>query len=198
MGIEFELKFRATPAVLDKVAAEVTGPLQHYDMATSYYDTQSRALKQVHYTLRQRRENGVSVCTLKTPAGGLGRREYELRCDTIEEALAELCKLPELSQLAALTAQGVRPVCGARFERRAITVTLADCTVELALDQGVLTGGGVELPLCELEVELKAGDRQSAILYARLLAAKYGLEPETLSKFQRATMLAEGLFCDGI
>lgn len=198
MGVEFELKFRATPAVLERVAAEVTGSAQHYQMATTYYDTPGRALKQVKYTLRRRLENGVSVCTLKTPADELGRREFEIQCGTIEEALEELCKLPEFPELAALTAEGVRPVCGARFERRAITVVLEDCTVELALDQGILTGGGIDLPLCELEAELKQGSRQSAILYAQLLAARYGLEPENLSKFQRATMLAEGLFCDGI
>ena len=198
MGIEFELKFRATPEILDAIEKDVRGEKRHFEMATTYYDTPDRKLKQVKYTLRRRLENGVSVCTLKTPADRLGRREYELECDTIEAALEKLCKLPELPQLAQLTAGGVRRVCGARFQRRAITVVMAEATVELALDLGVLTGGGVELPLCEVEVELKTGSREQATLYAQLLAAKYGLEPEKLSKFQRATMLAEGLFCDGI
>lgn len=198
MGIEFELKFRATPEILDAIEKNVAGEKQHFQMATTYYDTPDRKLKQVKYTLRRRLENGVSVCTLKTPADTLGRREYELECDTIEEALEKLCKLPELSGLADLVAGGVRKVCGARFQRRAITVSWENCTVELALDEGVLTGGGVDLPLREVEVELKTGSREQATLYAQLLAAKYGLEPEKLSKFQRATMLAEGLFCDGI
>ncbi len=39
--------------------------------------------------------------------------------------------------------------------RRALTVELESCTVELALDSGVLLGSGRELPLCEVEVELK-------------------------------------------
>lgn len=198
MGIEFELKFRAKPEILEAIARDVAGQVRDFDMATTYYDTPDRKLKQVKYTLRRRMENGVSVCTLKTPADGLGRREYELQCATIEEALEKLCKLPELPELAALTAGGVRKVCGARFHRRAITVKMDGCTVELALDEGILTGGGVDLPLCEVEVELKEGCREDATLYARLLAAKHGLEPEKLSKFQRATMLAEGLFCDGI
>ena len=70
--------------------------------------------------------------------------------------------------------------------------------MELALDQGILTGGGIDLPFCEVEVELKAGSREAATLYAQLLAARYGLEPEHQSKFKRATLLAEGAFCDGI
>jgi len=198
MGIEFELKFRATPEILDAIEKDTRGEKQRYEMRTSYYDTPDRRLKQVKYTLRRRLENGVSVCTLKTPADQLGRREYALECDTVEEALEKLCKLPELPELADLTAGGVRRVCGASFQRRAITVSLDGCTLELALDRGVLTGGGTELPLCEVEVELKEGSREQAVLYARLLSARYGLEPEKLSKFQRATMLAEGLFCDGI
>lgn len=198
MGIEFELKFRATPEILAAIERDTQGKKTLFRMATTYYDTPDRKLKQVKYTLRRRLENGKSVCTLKTPADTLGRREYELECETIEEALEKLCKLPELPELAALTHGGVRRVCGARFQRRAITVSWEGCTVELALDEGVLTGGGVELPLCELEVELKEGSREQATLYAQLLAAKYCLEPEKLSKFQRATMLAEGLFCDGI
>ena len=198
MGIEFELKFRATPEILAAIEADTVGQKQRYEMRTSYYDTPDRKLKQVKYTLRRRLENGVSVCTLKTPADTLGRREYELECNTIDQALEKFCKLPELPELAALTAGGVRRVCGAEFHRTAITVSWEGCTVELALDEGILTGGGTELPLCELEVELKEGSREQATLYARLLAARYGLETEKLSKFQRATMLAEGLFCDGI
>ena len=198
MGVEFELKYRATPAILQTVAREVTGQVQHYEMLTTYYDTADRDLKKLHYTLRRRMENGVAVCTLKTPAQDNGRREFEVHCRTIEEALEKLCKLPELTELAALTAGGVHRVCGAQFDRTAITVTLEKCVVELALDQGVLQGGGTELPLCELEVELKSGSREEAFLYGKLLSARYGLETENLSKFARATMLAEGLFCDGI
>lgn len=198
MGVEFELKFRATPEILDAVERELGGQVRHFDMATTYYDTRDNKLKQVKYTLRRRLENGVSVCTLKTPAVENSRREYELHCSNMEEALEKLCKLEDLPELAQLTAEGVRPVCGAKFHRRAVTVTLEDCVVEVALDEGVLTGGGAELALRELEVELKEGNRQTAILYAQLLAARHNLEPETLSKNQRASMLAEGLFCDGI
>ena len=198
MGIEFELKFRAKPEILEAIARDTVGQVREYEMRTTYYDTRERSLKKVTYTLRRRMENGVSVCTLKTPADGLGRREYELNCTTIEETLEKLCKLPELPELPGLVAGGVRPVCGAKFHRKAITLSWEGCTVELALDQGYLTGGGIDLPLCEVEVELKEGSREAATLYAQLLAARYGLEPEHQSKFKRATLLAEGAFCDGI
>ena len=64
--------------------------------------------------------------------------------------------------------------------------------MELALDQGCLMGGGKEIPLCEVEVELKSGDEAGAVAFARQLARDYGLQPEENSKFRRALALAKG------
>lgn len=192
MGIEFELKFRATPEKLETIRKTVPGEEQTIAMETTYYDTRQRALSDRHYTLRRRMENGVCVCTLKTPAGALGRGEYELPCQRIEDAIEKLCKLSGVTELPALTEAGLEPVCGARFTRIAKTLVLSDCTVELALDEGVLTGGGRQMPLCEVEVELKAGCREAAAAYAEALAAAVGLETEKYSKFRRALALARG------
>ena len=85
-----------------------------------------------------------------------------------------------------------RSVCGARFTRRCCIVELGDAVVELALDRGVLLGGGREIPLCEVEAELKAGSRDAVIRFAANLAEQYGLQPERYSKFRRASALAEG------
>ena len=192
MGIEFELKFRATPVqqvlLMKKFPQEATS----FAMETTYYDTPDGALSARVYTLRRRMENDLSVCTLKAPAGTYGRKEFEVNCQSIEEAIPELCKLSGIDELAALTAKGVVPLCGAKFTRIAKTLTLPDCKVELALDQGVLTGGGKELPLCEVEVELKEGKPEAAIVFAKALAEEYGLVPEKKSKFVRARALAMG------
>ena len=65
-------------------------------------------------------------------------------------------------------------------------------TVELALDQGILLGGGKTVPLCEVEVELKSGTRQAADAFARYIAVRFGLVPESGSKFRRALALSKG------
>ena len=192
MGIEFELKYRATPEQLAAISAAVTGQTQLFSMHTTYYDTPDNALSARHYTLRQRWENQTSVCTLKYPAADDGRGEIELAATQIEDAFPELCKLSKLPDLPALVQNGVVPVCGAKFNRTAITLTLPDATLELALDSGILYGGNREQPLCEVEVELKAGDRTTARAYGVLLAARYGLVPEQASKFRRALGLARG------
>ena len=52
-------------------------------------------------------------------------------------------------------------------------------------------GGGKEIPLCEVEVELKEGTVEMTRSYALMLAAIYGLTPEKGSKFRRALALAK-------
>lgn len=192
MAVEFELKFRATPDILEAMDKQISGVCQEFSMETTYYDTPDKSLSSRQLTLRRRMENGISVCTLKTPINDGGRGEYEVRCSDIETAIPELCKLAGLPEVLPLTQNGVAPVCAARFTRRAKLVTLPDCAVELALDLGTLSGGGREIPLCEAEVELKSGSREGAIAYARAVAALFGLQPENKSKFRRALELAEG------
>ena len=189
MGIEYELKFKATTDSLDAVQAALGEHWTVYEMRTTYYDTPDKSLSARKWTLRRRLENGLSVCTLKTPAK-TGRREYEVVCDTIEAGIAELCKLGAPLELLALTAGGVKPVCGAAFTRLAQRVELPGGAVEVALDKGELFGGKKRQPLCELEVELKAGAPAVAVAFAGKLAGEYGLIPESKSKFKRALALA--------
>ncbi len=191
MGVEYELKFRARPAVQAAIRAEIEGPEQEFEMETTYYDAIDGGLSRRYYTLRRRMENGKSICTLKTPLDHDGRGEWETPCDRIEDAIEKLCKLGAPENLKVFTACGIRQVCGARFHRIAKTVHLPEGVVELALDQGVLIGGGKELPLCEVEVELKEGSEEMTRSYALMLAAIYGLIPEKGSKFRRALALAK-------
>lgn len=193
MGVEFELKFRANAQTLTAMDEAITGPRQVLQMQTTYYDTADKDLARQRHTLRRRMENDRSVCTLKAPAPDGGRLEFETESPKIEEAVPVLCKLSEDASLASLLEKGLVEVCGAKFTRIAKTVTLPDCTVELALDAGVLIGGDRELPLWEVEVELKSGSRQACLAYAAQLALAYGLEQEKLSKFRRALDLAEGV-----
>lgn len=190
MSKEFELKYAATPEILAAVRQEL-GSVTEIAMETTYYDTPGKDLSARHMTLRRRYENGVSVCTLKAPDGNNRRKEWETEAASIEEAIPILCKLSNWQELENLAAGGLIAVCSARFTRQAATVTLPDCVVEVALDSGALLGGGREVPLCELEVELKSGSEAAAAQFARILAAKYSLVGEPKSKFARAKALAE-------
>ena len=190
MGREFELKYGASPEQQAAIAAKF-GEFETIAMATTYYDTPDGALSARHITLRLRTENGTAVCTVKTPCPDGGRGEWELPCENITDAIPLLCKLGAPAELSLWTANGVVSICGARFTRRAKQIQLADCTVELALDEGILTGAGKEIPLCEIEVEFKSGSEAAAVVFANVLAAEFNLKPENKSKFRRARELAE-------
>ncbi len=189
MGVEFEMKYRATADQLASLAKKFPGPWDSYAMETTYYDTPHRHLGSKAITLRCRLENGEAVCTVKTPEVDGARGEWDYRCENIQAAIPELCKLGAPDFLLNLGELEV--VCGARFTRRATMIVTGDFTAELALDSGVLLGGGREIPLCEAELELKSGDKDAMIVYAQVLAHRFQLIPERKSKFRRAAELAQ-------
>lgn len=162
-------------------------------MRTVYYDDTLRRLSAGHFTLRLRQENGLSVCTFKTPAKGFARVEAECEAQTVEEGAKILAEHPELPPEAAdiLREGAFFPRCGARFLRKTRLCRKGDTTFHLCLDEGVLENGGQVQPLCELELELcegAAGDLQQA---AELLMQRYQLPLCEKSKQQRATELGQ-------
>ena len=189
MGREFELKYRADAGTLSEIQKNF-GEFTSISMETAYYDTIDGILNRLHWTLRRRYENGISVCTLKTPAAGGGRGEWEVQAPDIAAALPLLQQLDTPEGLRIFTADCLVLSCGARFTRLAKSVEIPGAVVELALDRGVLLGGGQELPLAEMEVELKEGSEEAAIRFAQALAEEFSLEPEHKSKHARAVALA--------
>ena len=186
MGREYELKYAATPEILSKIRLEYPN-FKTIQMETTYYDTMDGILGRLHWTVRRRLENGVSVCTVKTNLPDGSRGEWEVEADEVTEALPRLVSMGAPEALLAYSAQGLRPTCGARFTRNAAMVNGGRS--ELALDSGVLLGGGKEEPLCEVEVELKQGTDEETACFAKALAKKYGLVPQPKSKLARARAL---------
>ena len=188
MGREFELKYRADDGVISRIR-EKFGEFIPISMETTYYDNPAGDFSRRHWTLRRRYENGISVCTLKTPAAGGGRGEWEVHASSIEAAVPRLIGDSGLAELEQLISGGLTVSCGARFTRLTKTLTIPGGTVELALDRGVLLGGGKELPFAEVEAELKEGSEEAVTAFAEALAAEFSLKKEPYSKHARARML---------
>ena len=189
MAIEIELKYAAEESAFEGLLAE-SAEWTRYEMATTYYDTPDAKLGALRWTLRRRFENGVSVCTIKTPHKGGGRNEFELECGNIVVAIPELVKMGAPAELLAYAADGIEEVCAARFTRMAGQIHLNGAEAELALDKGELLGGGNVLPFVEVEVELKSGDLEAVTAYGEELAERFSLRPEPKSKYKRALTLA--------
>lgn len=189
MGAEYELKYRASEACQSAVKESYPGHWESISMQTTYYDTPSGALSAKRYMLRKRLENGISVCTLKTSGKGNERGEWEAACGDITAAISMLCKLGCPADLTELCKEGLTPICGARFTRQARLFELPDFTAELALDKGFLFSAEKQIPLCEVELELKSGSKDALDAFAETFAAEYGLQAEDKSKFARALAL---------
>ena len=190
MATEYELKFKVSADILAAIDSAFPGSTV-MEMETAYYDTPTGAMSGRRYTLRRRLENGVSVCTLKTPAGD-ARGEWETECEDIEAAIAKLVAMGAPADLEDMVKEGLIHICGAKFTRLAKTVSLPECTVEIALDKGILLGGNKVEPLCEAEVELKEGAKAACDAFAAELAERFGLVSEEKSKFARALRLYKG------
>lgn len=189
MAVEYELKYRATPEILEKIRSDFDGEYTVTEMTTTYYDTPGADLAKLYWTLRHRREGDIHICTLKTPAGIDGRSEYEWKCEDIQEAIPHLCRLSGSNALAQLAQRGLVTTCGARFTRTARKLIAGSTMVELALDSGVLVNGEKEEPFAEVEVELKQGYKEETDVMGYLLGQAYGLTAENRSKFMRAKAL---------
>ena len=185
MGRELELKYRATEAQIAAIRGAF-GPFREITMETTYYDTPDRSLGARRATLRRRYENGVAVYALKTylPDGAHG--EWECTAAGLEEAMGKLAALgaPGLPR-----AEEIVPICGAAFTRSCCLLAVEGGKVELALDEGILTGSGKELPLREVELELKEGPDAALLAFGPAFARRFALEEEPLSKFARARAL---------
>lgn len=190
MGRELEWKYAADGATLDAMEREHPGGWREIAMETRYLDTARGDFAARRWTFRQRMENGKTVYCLKTPGTDGARGEWEWQGEDSAAAVEQLVAEGAPAELQQLTdGRNLREICGAAFTRRCLMVALGKAQVEVALDSGVLRGGGLEVPLSEIEVEHKEGDEAVSRHFAQWVAETYQLPELTESKFVRAKAL---------
>ena len=184
---EVELKFLCTPADLGAVlAAAPAGDDESRELISVYFDTAGLALQKAGVTLRVRESKGRRVQTLKR-GDGLSREEHEapIAGDQPDRELGPLKSyLPEDEPL--------RPAFSVRVTRRQRTFRYQDAEIELALDQGEVTGGSGRSPICELELELKSGPPAALFTLARELSKAAPLYLSFDGKAARGQALVAG------
>lgn len=164
---EIELKFLCEPSDAAAVlAAAPAGEDKTKDLASTYYDTPDGALKKAGVSLRLRESGGAWVQTLKR-GDGFAREEHEVpvadgRLDFAMPALAECLKPERFADLA--------PAFTVQVTRQQRTFAYGDAEIEMAVDQGEILGGGRRRAICEVELELIAGDCKRLFDVARQLA----------------------------
>jgi inorganic triphosphatase YgiF len=198
---EVEIKFTTDAAGL---AAALAAPLLRVEAASParklisiYFDTPNWDLKKRKMALRVRRSGrGAPVMTLKWPLQTTGdsftRGEIEVRASKME---------PDLALFDADVASGLREIIGdapleAKYETRVSRVTRlitrGATKIEAAFDDGLIHASGKELPLREVELELKSGLPQDLHDFAALLAEALPLRLDIVSKAERASHFCLG------
>jgi inorganic triphosphatase YgiF len=167
-----------------------------------YFDTPDQQLRQQQTALRLRCvDNGAGtkwLQTLKTGASAtsaLSRRgewETPVAGARLERSALEATPWPEMDPDDRLFASLV-PCFATVFQRTLWLVRRRDGgVVEVALDVGYLEADGRRAPICELELELKAGQPAALFDVARDIAATVAVLPASQSKAERGFLLAQG------
>ena len=167
-----------------------------------YFDTPDQQLRQQQTALRLRCvDNGAGtqwLQTLKTGASdssALSRRgewETPVAGARLERHALDATPWPRIDPDGRLFASLV-PCFATVFQRTLWLVRRRDgSVVEVALDVGYLEADGRRAPICELELELKAGQPAALFDVARDIAATVAVLPASQSKAERGFLLAQG------
>ena len=167
-----------------------------------YFDTPDSALRQRRVALRLRRLGGTErptwLQTLKTAGrsdSALSQRgEWETPLRGARLSLKGLQATP----WSAMDPDGklfltLAPIFETDFERTIWLLRRPDgSVVEVALDIGQIVHDDRSTPICELELELKAGSSAALFEVANQIAAGIAVLPASASKAERGYALAQG------
>lgn len=198
-GLETELKFLITEGHLAKIKALVSSvegasPALHHRLETIYFDTQKEHLWKAGFTLRVRTVGQSRVQTVKQIISShVQRNEWETEiggpwpeADKIENTpLAPLLANPRIRR-------DLRPAFKVDVRRTSLILDTDAAQIEASFDHGFIETDNKKLGVCELELELKRGDRFGLFTLAREFVAKAPLHPSLVSKAERGYLLAKG------
>ncbi len=194
MACETELKytprdgFSLNLLFSDKLVAPYCSELNKLEMHTEYLDTLDGDAKKQGVTLRRRFENGESVIYAKCGKSSDGalsvRGEWSVKSGDIKNAARLLSDVgAPTSKLVGLS---LITVASVRFVRHECLMTPYDgFSFMLSYDDGYF---GENTRFCEVELELRQGSAGELVFFGEKLAEKFGLVPETRSKYARAIM----------
>lgn len=194
---EFELKFLVNHAILDRLfrlnLIERRALKRAQTIETIYFDTHDGALFDKNMTLRLRKSgNHKPVMTLKADTNSSSslfeRTEIEvpadpdgMNIDRFSEGIATYVRDVTKGQELIARFQ-------TRFKRRTAAIATAHCHFEISIDEGHFIIDDTIFPLHELELELKKGDPDDLLDFARQLV-EAGLRIELTSKSERCFIL---------
>jgi inorganic triphosphatase YgiF len=189
---EHELKFYIPGASLYKLEMALRrGRVEQTELRALYFDTASRELASQKIALRLRLEGQHWVQTLKMPGEGLlSRLEFNHQRSGPELDLCLYQGTP-----AALVLERLAQPLTIRYETQVMRtlrlLRVPGALLEIALDRGFIQASSLQLPVQELEIELKSGSSGALLACAKKWQQAHPLILDLRSKSERGDQLAE-------
>jgi triphosphatase len=197
--LEVELKLAIEPGDLPRLARDPAiramrrGRARTVQLFSVYYDTPQGELKNHGFGLRLRRQGARWVQTLKADGrveGGLHQRpEWEVPCAGPELDFAALAETDAVELVARLR-ERLQPVFVTEFTRTTHVLQPAfDQELLLCVDRGEIRTGEAVVPISEIELELRSGERARLFELGLALQEVVPLRLENRSKAERGYAL---------
>lgn len=197
MSNEVELKLAVEPNFINFLHQKITGfrllGNEKQFLGNCYYDTPDHLLAKQKMGLRVRQQNGQYTLTLKTDGevkGGLHiRPEYNVTLPNAEPDLALLVKKcgVDVENLAQFKLQ---PIFSTDFERQSWLIECGTHTViEIAFDLGQIKANDKQVPISEVEFELKSGNISDLLDFVAGLELEGNVRLSGASKAKRGYAL---------
>jgi triphosphatase len=190
---EVELKFTLATTSLRWLKEGLAQPARSETEVSIYFDTPKLTLRKNGLMLRVRRIGKRRVQTIK--AGGnsspFERSEWESDIDGDIPDLRAARGTALASILTKKLRRQLRPVFQTRVRRTTYPLGNGHSDVALTLDKGKIDTGRRSAPLCEIELELKRGDKADLFSIARELTHKLPAQLAIKSKSERGYELVK-------
>lgn len=203
MAKETEIKLRVSPESLHKlrehpvIAARSAGQWQTRELLNRYFDTADFALANAQVALRIRRDGEQLIQTLKSKGASVAglsvRNEWDWYLKSNRLVLSHLNDNCWPESLAELDKKQLKAIFNTDFKRQFVELRWqregVDTVVEVALDQGLVVADKQQDEICEMELELRAGEPVALFELALELATDVPLMPSDISKAERGYRL---------
>ncbi|WP_249976538.1 CYTH domain-containing protein [Vreelandella olivaria] len=195
--IEVELKLAlATEYLTILLSHPILAAAPHLEqhLSNTYFDTPTDDLANARVAVRLRQAGDVIVQTVKTAGQGGGgmssRQEWEWQVPSLHIDQQALSELPPFQGRLGAAITHLTPTLNTDFTRRGWKIEWQESLIEMVLDEGEIVTGGAQVPICELELELKMGQPEALWSLALHLAEQVPLRPSDTSKAARGNSLA--------
>ena len=191
---EIEVKFNCDlglfPEVLKLVEPIAVSSVQIKNLESTYFDTADLRLHNAGVSVRMRTDDsGKSLCGFKSVDHGanstFGRIQIEVPMRGPQP------KLDQLGPVAGPWLEGIigqdelSPQFVVCVQRKLIVIKHVTSEIEIAMDSGIVQGKEQQVLFFELELEFKSGDERHLYDFAMLLARKFLLTLNFVTKSER-------------